>query len=117
MFSQGVPQAATIILGVILVRLITQESLGTYRQVLLAYTIMASLFSLQLGNSLYYYLPKMRPDQRRTLLTQTFGGTFILSAARPMPLFNRLIQRIRLRTKRVSREAFLEQQQRGPGLK
>jgi len=71
MLSQGLTQATTIILGVILVRLITKETLGTYRQVFLVYAFLGGILSLQLENSLYYFLPKCGIDQRRSLLLQT----------------------------------------------
>lgn len=71
MLSQGLTQATTIILGVILVRLITKETLGTYRQTFLVYAFLGGILSLQLENSLYYFLPKCDIAQRRSLLLQT----------------------------------------------
>jgi O-antigen/teichoic acid export membrane protein len=79
MFSQGVTQATMILLGIILVRLVSKETLGTYRQVFLVYTFLGGLLSLQLENSLYYFLPKCLPGQRRALLLQTVGTKVVFA--------------------------------------
>ena len=76
MFSKGVTQATTIVLGVILVRLISKQAFGTYRQVLLVYTFLTGILSLQLSTSLYYFIPKLGLEQQRTILMQTLLLTF-----------------------------------------
>jgi O-antigen/teichoic acid export membrane protein len=76
MLSKGLTQATTLILGIILVRLISKQTFGTYRQVSLVYMFFAGILSLQLNNSLYYFIPKLGPKLQRTLLVQTFLVTF-----------------------------------------
>jgi len=76
MLSQGLTQATTLILGIILVRLISKQTFGTYRQARLVYMFLAGVLSLQLGNSLYYFIPKYGYKLRRILLIQTFLVTF-----------------------------------------
>lgn len=76
MLSQGLTQVATIVLGIILVRLISKETFGIYRQVNLVYVLVAGVLSLQLNSSLYYFVPKLGLERRRTLLVQTFLVTF-----------------------------------------
>jgi O-antigen/teichoic acid export membrane protein len=70
-FSSGLQKVTTLLLQLILARLIFPELLGTYRQVFLAYTLLLGVLSLQLENSLFYFLPKLGADHRRPLLTQT----------------------------------------------
>ncbi len=72
MVSRNLRQASTIALGIVLVRLVSKEVVGTYNQVFLVYTLLAGLLSLQIENSLYYFIPKLRRDQRGVLLAQTF---------------------------------------------
>ena len=84
MLSQGLTQATTIVLGIILVRLISQQTFGTYRQVDLVYLFLAGVISLQLHSSLYYFIPKLGAELRRTLLLQTFlvtGAAALVTAA------------------------------------
>lgn len=80
MLSQGLTQATTLVLGVVLVRVISQDMLGTYRQVFLAYALLGSLLSLQLEQSLYYFIPRAGIDGRRAIVGQTLLLTFIQAA-------------------------------------
>jgi O-antigen/teichoic acid export membrane protein len=87
MFSKGMTQATTIVLGVILARLISKQTLGTYRQVLLAYNFIAGVLSLQLSSSLYYFIPKLGIEQRRRLVLQTSLFTLLLAAVTSAIMF------------------------------
>ncbi len=80
MFSQGLTQATTIILGIVLVRLIDQATFGTYRQSLLVYGFVAGVLSLDLRGSLYYFVPKLGAEQRCMLLCQTFLTSWVMAA-------------------------------------
>lgn len=71
----GVTQTTQLITGIILVRLISKEMLGDYRQVMLVYTLIAAIFSLQIENSLYYFLPKFGLNKRREIVAQTLLTT------------------------------------------
>jgi O-antigen/teichoic acid export membrane protein len=87
MIFQGLTQATQLILGMVLVRLISKEMLGSYRQVALSYAMIAGIFSLQLESSLYYFLPKFGPERRRELLTQTLLTTGLLSVLIGVTMF------------------------------
>ncbi len=71
MISKGLTSSSTIILGIILVRLISQDTLGTFRQVFLAERFLAGLIALQIGSSLYYFIPKLSSDKQRALVLQS----------------------------------------------
>jgi len=75
--SQGLTQATVLIIGIILVRLISKQTFGTYRQAMLVYMFFAGVLSLQLYNSLYYFIPKFGLERRRALLLQTFLIKFV----------------------------------------
>ena len=79
MLSRGLTQATTLALAVVLVRLMSKELFGTYRQVLLVQAFVVGGLSLQLGNSLYYFLPKLGDQRRRGLVLQTFMLTFLMA--------------------------------------
>jgi len=79
MFSQGLSQATTIVLGIILVRLISQQDLGTYRQVLLVYGFLAGIIAVNLDSSLYYFLPKYGRESHRRILLQTLLLSFFFA--------------------------------------
>jgi len=71
LLGNGAYQSATLILSVVLVRIISQETFGTYRQVLLVYTTLFALLSLQLDTTLYYFVPRSIGNARRRLALQT----------------------------------------------
>ena len=80
MLSQGLTQVTTLALGIILVRMVSKSTFGTYEQVNLVYLTLATSISLQLHNSFYYFVPKLGPEQHRTLLTQTFLVTLSIAS-------------------------------------
>jgi O-antigen/teichoic acid export membrane protein len=69
--SQGVTQITQVLLWIVLVRLISKEMLGSYRQIMLVYALFAGILSLQLESSLYYFIPKLGVEKRRQLILQT----------------------------------------------
>jgi O-antigen/teichoic acid export membrane protein len=79
LLSQGINQASTLLLGILLVRLVSQEIFGTYRQVYLVYGFIGGLMTLRLSNSLYYFLPKYGKNGRRVILGQTILQTAIIA--------------------------------------
>jgi len=80
--TQGLTQASTVILGIVLAHwLLSQRLFGTYRQVFLVYSFLTGIFSFQLSSSLYYFLPKLGTQMRKTLLGQTLAGGMVLSLA------------------------------------
>jgi O-antigen/teichoic acid export membrane protein len=81
MLSRSVSQATAVILGVILVRLITEEALGTYRQAFLVYYFVAAIIAFRLESSLYYFVPNVEEGRRRLLVLQTIVVTAAASLA------------------------------------
>ena len=79
MSFQGLTQVTQIIIGIILVRLISKEMLGSYRQVILVYTMITGILTMQIESSLYYFLPKYGPEKRRDLVAHTLFSTGIIS--------------------------------------
>ena len=79
MLSQGLNKATTVILGIVLVRMIDQETFGTYRQALLVYGFLGGVLALNLGQSLYYFIPRLQPGLRSIFLFQTYLISFGLS--------------------------------------
>lgn len=102
MLGQGITQASAIAVGIVLVRIISQETFGSYRQVLLVYTTLAALVSLQLDQSLYYFVPKLAPERRRALLAQTLGTALALVSAASAVMATLVV----LTTEKRSREAL-----------
>ncbi len=78
--SRTLRQATTIGLGVVLVRLVGKEVVGTYNQVFLVYMFLAGMLSLQIEHSLYYFIPKLGREERATLLAQTFLISLVTAA-------------------------------------
>jgi O-antigen/teichoic acid export membrane protein len=80
LISRGLNQVTAILLGVVLVRIVDQATFGTYRQGLLIYMTFVGFASLDIGASLYYFLPKLDRDQHGTLLAQSLGIVLALGA-------------------------------------
>lgn len=73
--GQGLTQVSALVLSVALVRIISPGAFGTYRQGLLVYTTLGAMLSLQIEQSLYYFVPSLAAEQRRPLLAQSIGLT------------------------------------------
>ena len=78
MTTQGISQACKVALGMIIVRMLAKEEVGTYRQAFLVYTFLASLLSLHLDGSLYYFVPRLRDTRLAGFLRQTFVLTALM---------------------------------------
>jgi O-antigen/teichoic acid export membrane protein len=87
MAFQGLTQATQLIIGIVLVRLISKEMLGSYRQVMLVYGLLTGIFTIQIESSLYYFLPKCGPEKRRDLVAQTLLITGIISLSIGLAMF------------------------------
>jgi len=87
MAFQGLTQATQLIIGIVLVRLINKEMLGSYRQVMLVYSLMVGIFTIQIESSLYYFLPKYGSEKRRDIVTQTLFITTVISLFISLAMF------------------------------
>lgn len=87
MAFHGLTQGTQLIIGIFLVRLISKEMLGSYRQVMLVYGLLAGIFTIQIEGSLYYFLPKCGPEKRRDLVAQTLLITGIISLSIGLAMF------------------------------
>lgn len=85
--TTGVTQSMTILTGIVLVRMIDQVTFGTYRQALLAVAMISGLLSLQLGNSLYYYIPHLDRLRHRSLLLQTLTLSLLTAVLPALGLY------------------------------
>lgn len=75
--SQALTQLSTIVLAAILVRMISQELFGTYRQVLLVSALVTGLVNFQIEGALFYFLPRTEPSMRRRLMIQAVVASFL----------------------------------------
>jgi O-antigen/teichoic acid export membrane protein len=87
MAFQGFTQATQVIIGIVLVRIISKEMLGSYRQVMLVHGLITGILTIQIENSLYYFLPKCGLEKRRDLVTQTLFVTSIISLLIGLAMF------------------------------
>jgi O-antigen/teichoic acid export membrane protein len=87
--SRAAGQVLNALVGIVVVRFISQEDYGTFRQVYLLFATLVVLTDLGLTESLYYFLPR-NPGQRRKLmlrstwvvgLAQVGGGLAMLLGA------------------------------------
>ena len=69
--SKIVAHAAFLLIGVVLARTLTQTEFGTFSQVWLVNKSLLFLFELGLPISVYYFLPRMREDQKKGFILQT----------------------------------------------
>jgi len=59
------------ICGLIVVRLLTKGDYGTYRQVWLVYSTLSGILLLGIPRSIYYFVPTLSEDKKRTFIIQT----------------------------------------------
>jgi O-antigen/teichoic acid export membrane protein len=87
--SRAAGQVLNALVGIVVVRFISQEDYGTFRQVYLLFATLVVLTDLGVTESLYYFLPR-HPGQRRNLmlrstwvvgLAQVVGGVALLLGA------------------------------------
>lgn len=84
MLAKGISQANIVILGLILVRMMTQSDVGTFNQAFLVYTFVSSVLALNLDASLFYFVPIVRQTRLGGFLLQSCYLTLamgLLSAA------------------------------------
>lgn len=87
MLSRSFSQATAVLLGVILVRMISEQTLGTYRQAFLVYYLVAAIIAFRLETSLFYFVPNVEQDRRRLLVLQTIAMTTVASLVMGAVLF------------------------------
>jgi len=83
-FSGSIRTLTTLLCFVFLSRILSKLDYATYRQTILAYTILIPILSLGLPNALNYFLPRSHDDQRSILsgsivLLSFTGFLFFLS--------------------------------------
>lgn len=69
--SRATGQVLNALVGIVLVRFISQEDYGTFRQVYLLFATLVVLTDLGLSESLYYFLPRNLGQRRRLMLRST----------------------------------------------
>lgn len=73
-------QGLILLSPIVLVRLLTVEEFGQYREFLLYVTILAAVANVGFSNSLLYFIPS-QPESARQLLKQTAAMSFVASIA------------------------------------
>ena len=77
--SKIVAHAAFLLIGVVLARTLTQEEFGTFSQVWLVNKSLLFLFELGLPISVYYFLPRLKEDQKKGFILQTIITLILFS--------------------------------------
>ena len=79
MVFQGLTKVSQLIIGIILVRLISKETFGSYQQVMLVYFLIVGIFTIQIDRSLYYFIPRCGQKKQRNLVAQTLLVSSVIS--------------------------------------
>ncbi len=77
--SKVVAHAAFLLIGVVLARTLTQAEFGTFNQVWLVNKSLLFLFELGLPISVFYFLPRLRDDQKKGFILQTVLSLVLFS--------------------------------------
>jgi O-antigen/teichoic acid export membrane protein len=77
--SKIVAHVAFLLIGVVLARTLTQIEFGTFNQVWLVNKSLLFLFELGLPISVYYFLPRLRDNQKKGFILQTVFSLILFS--------------------------------------
>lgn len=77
--AKSAEQACSFFLVLLLARLLTRDSLGTYRQAMMIYAFLGGVLAANLPDSMYYFVPKYTGAQRKLVVGQTGVLLFILA--------------------------------------
>lgn len=77
-----------LILPIILVRLISKDAFGTYRQTFLVYTTLTTIFLLGIPQSIYYFVPKLSKEKQWDFLIQSLLFLEIISILIALLMWN-----------------------------
>ena len=66
-----VNSVAGLLLGIVLVRVISKENYGTYRQVWLIFESLSSVLLLGIPSSILYFVPTLRENEQKSFIYQT----------------------------------------------
>ncbi len=78
MLAKVISQANVMVLGLILVRMMTLNDVGTYNQAFLVYSTVSSILALNLEVSLFYFVPMLRKTRLGGLLLQSCYLTLLM---------------------------------------
>lgn len=67
-----------LLLLIILVRLLSKFDYGTYRQVIMLYSLFSVVMVLGIPTSIYYFVPKSNDDEAKTYVLQSQIALFVL---------------------------------------
>ena len=79
--NQVIATAVPVVMAIILTRMLAKSELGIYRQVTMVYLLVSSILSLNIPNSMYYFLPKAKEVEHRGILFQTILTLFVMAVA------------------------------------
>jgi len=71
LFTEFFRVASTLITGFFLSRLLTEADYGTFGQAVMVYTLFSTVLCLSLPQSLYYFIPRAKEEDRPRVMSQT----------------------------------------------
>lgn len=85
--TKAISQLCTIGLGIVMVHLLSKQEVGTFRQVILLYTLVSTFLSINLEASVFYYEPREREQRLAGFLLQTLAIGWLIASAIAFTLF------------------------------
>lgn len=85
--GQGLRYSIQMVLSIILVRLLSKEFYGTYRQIWLVYGSFSSIFLLGLPRSIFFFYPTLETHDRQKFMQQTILFLFLIGAISAIIIF------------------------------
>ncbi|HEX7456425.1 MAG TPA: oligosaccharide flippase family protein [Candidatus Nanoarchaeia archaeon] len=78
-FGTAVFQVFTILSTLVLARILTQEDLGTYKQVFLVNNLIVPIFAAGVPAGIFYFLPRLKQEKDKKLfISRSIGLLFLL---------------------------------------
>jgi len=71
LFTEFFRVTTTLITGMVLSRLLSETDYGTFGQAVMIYTLFSTVLCLSLPQSVYYFIPRAKEDERPHVMSQT----------------------------------------------
>jgi O-antigen/teichoic acid export membrane protein len=72
-FGNIIGRISVILSGIVVARWLTQQELGTFRQINLIFSTLGLILLLGIPSSLYYFIPRAEEKEKQGIITQTFS--------------------------------------------
>lgn len=86
-FSTILMRVSVIFSGILVVRLLSQEQLGSFRQVHLIFSTCTLVLLFGIPSSIYFFVPKADDHEKRGIIFQTYLTLFIIGALGGMIIY------------------------------